>query len=61
MPEARTAWQEYVVFTDGAASVAPPAVGRARIMSLDQVTELERVMVQVRERIAAREAQRTAH
>jgi tetratricopeptide (TPR) repeat protein len=64
MPErmqgARTAWQEYVRFADGAAAVASPAVGRARITAIDQVIELDRVMVDVRMRIAEREAQRTA-
>lgn len=58
--EARAAWQEYVRFADGAASVASPAVGRARITAIDQVIELERVTAEVRQRIAAREAQRAA-
>ena len=55
--EARTAWQEYVRFADGAAQVSSPAIGRARVTAIDQVTELERVTAEVRERIAARAAQ----
>lgn len=55
--EARTAWQEYVRFADGASQVAWPGVGRARITAIDQVVELERVTAEVRQRIAARQAQ----
>lgn len=58
--EARTAWQEYVRFADGATQVATPAIGRARITVIDQVVELERVTVEVRQRIAARQAQSSA-
>lgn len=60
MTDARTAWQEYVRFADGATTVASPAIGRARTTAIDQVVELERVMVDVRQRIAEREAARTA-
>ncbi len=56
--EARSAWQEYVVFADGAVVHASPMLGRTRITVIDQVIELERVMVDVRARIHAR-AQRT--
>lgn len=59
-PEARTAWQEYVRFADGATQVASPAIGRARITVIDQVVELERVTVEVRQRIAARQAPSSA-
>lgn len=55
--EARTAWQEYVRFADGAAQVSSPAIGRARVTAIDQVAELERVTAEVRQRIAARAAQ----
>lgn len=54
--EARGAWQEYVVFADGAAAHASPMLGRARITAIDQVIELERVMVDVRARIEERRA-----
>jgi hypothetical protein len=64
MPEraadARAAWQEYVRFADSATAHAIPQVGRARITAIDQVVELERAMVEVRQRIAEREAQRAA-
>jgi tetratricopeptide (TPR) repeat protein len=57
LEDARTAWQEYVRFADGAAHVAHPEIGRARITAIDQVVELERVTAEVRQRIAEREAQ----
>lgn len=58
--DARTAWQEYVRFADGATQVASPALGRARITAIDQVIELERVTAEVRARIAARAASSSA-
>jgi tetratricopeptide (TPR) repeat protein len=56
--EARSAWREYVLFADGAASVALPSLGRARITAIDQVIELERVSAEVRQRIVQRERER---
>lgn len=53
--EAREAWREFVQFADGAAGVADPRVGRARIEAIDAWLELERRMVEVRARIAERE------
>jgi hypothetical protein len=54
--EARVAWQEYVMFADGAAAHASSMLGRARITAIDQVIELERVMIDVRARISERES-----
>lgn len=60
LEDARTAWQAYVRFADSATSHATPQVGRARIQAIDVVTEQERVYVEVRARIAAREEERRA-
>lgn len=55
--EARAAWQDYVSFADGAAAVASPAVGRARMTAIDAIVELDRVSAEVRARAEARAAQ----
>lgn len=55
--EARTAWQDYVAFADGAAAVASPAVGRARMAAIDAILELDRVSAEVRQRAEARAAE----
>ncbi len=60
LAEARTAWQEYVQFADGARAAASPEVGRARIQAIDVLTEQERVYEEVRARITEREAERRA-
>lgn len=60
LEDARTAWQAYVRFADSATSHATPQVGRARIQAIDVVIEQERVYVDVRARIAAREEERRA-
>ena len=53
--DARRAWQAYVQFADRNATVAHPQLGRARIQAIDMMAEQERVYVEVRARIAARE------
>lgn len=58
LSEARAAWQEYVRFSDGAAAIAPPAVGRARMAAIDAIVELDRTSAEVRQRIAERAATR---
>jgi len=53
---ARQAWQAYVRFADAHQAVAFPQIGRARIQAIDVVIEQERAYVEVRRRIAEREA-----
>lgn len=60
LAEARTAWQDYVSFADGAAAVASPAVGRARMAAIDAIVELDRVSAEVRERAEERARQAAA-
>jgi len=56
MPQARTAYQEYVSFAESHTSIPTfVAVARARIQMIDRVDELEQTYRQVRERIAERE------
>jgi len=54
---ARQAWQAYVRFADSHQAVAFPQIGRARIQAIDVVIEQERAYVEVRQRIAEREAE----
>jgi len=54
---AREAWQAYVRFADSHQAVAFPQIGRARIQAIDVVIEQERAYVEVRRRIAEREAE----
>ncbi|AKF11637.1 hypothetical protein [Sandaracinus amylolyticus] len=57
--DARVAWQEYVRFADGAAAIASPAVGRARMSAIDAITELDRTSAEVAQRIRERAAAAT--
>ncbi|MBI2897631.1 MAG: hypothetical protein HYY06_28995 [Deltaproteobacteria bacterium] len=56
LPQARTAWQEYISFAESHSSLPTyVASGRSRVEKIDRVDELNQAYVQVRERIAARE------
>lgn len=55
LADARTAWQEYAHFADGASRVASASEGRERVQAIDVAGEQERVYVDVRARIAERE------
>lgn len=52
--DARTAWTEYMHFTDQQQGVGFPDLARARIQALDTMRELDETYADVRERIATR-------
>lgn len=52
--EARAAWQVYVVFADGHATVTDAAIGRARIEAIGRRTAMNTQYEPVRQRIAER-------
>jgi tetratricopeptide (TPR) repeat protein len=55
---ARAAWMEHVRFAEAHLDVADPQVGRARVQAIDIASEQETAYVEVRRRIAEREAER---
>jgi len=55
--DAREAWSQLLAFAQGNAGVIAAELPRARITAIDRASEQERVYIEVRQRIAAREAE----
>jgi hypothetical protein len=54
---AREAWSNYVTFADAHRTVSNPEVGRARLQAIDAQMQQAGAYVEVRQRIAEREAE----